>query len=248
VDHGPSGFCSTPCYPGLCAAGFVCRDRPVSVQDGTITSPICVAAPGDNACESCRYTKCKTALETCLTDAKCAPFAACADACTSPDCLAACAASDPAGAALYKPVSACECSAKCAPACADLCASPGSGGAGGSGGSAGSGDAGQQAAGSGDAGSGDAGSGQSGKGQAGQQAAGSGDAGGAPAGGASGSEQGGASANTPPDAGSSGGCHAARGPGAGASWALLALAWLAARRRRVQPPASKASSDGATVM
>jgi hypothetical protein len=184
-NPGPSGVCTALCGPGSCPTGTVCETESVTVQQGTFSAPICVVAPKDNACESCRYTKCKAPLEACLADPKCAPFVACADACNTPDCHASCEASDPAGAALYKPVYTCECGSKCGSTCADLCGtSQGTGGAAGAGGSGQAGDAG--ASGSGQAG--DAGAG--GSEQAGQGGAEQGGAAGDP--GAGGDAQGGA--------------------------------------------------------
>jgi MYXO-CTERM domain-containing protein len=162
ANPGPAGFCTALCAPGSCPTGTVCETQAVTVQQGSFSAPVCVAAPKDNACESCRYNKCKAPIEACLADTQCAPLVACADACTTPDCLAACEASNPKGAPLYKAVVTCECSSKCGSSCADLCGTTqGTGGAAGAGGAGNAGSGGDAAG--GDAGAaGDAGQGGSG--------------------------------------------------------------------------------------
>lgn len=251
LKEGNSGYCSALCGPGTCSSSLVC-EQGAFIVDGTPlpTVPVCTKHQAVNDCDTCRYKKCSTKIETCINDEKCAPYAACVEGCTTGACVAACKQKFPAGEALYASVSACECSPLCANQCgASYCGTeePGQGAGGsdaGSGGDAGeggeSGEAGSAGEG-GDAGeggtSGEAGSaseagaagsaGEAGtSGEAGSQAAGSGgDAG-------SGNNEQPGTGTQGLDSSSDGGCSTGRGSASGAGWMLLAAAALVGARKR----------------
>lgn len=245
------GLCSDLCQPGSCPSGTYCAPTSLDLAGQTIDASVCsVPAAGSTDCASCHYTRCKGSMEPCLTDPVCAGFLPCVDKCTDKDCFDACEAANPAGAAAYQKVHACECGVQCDTDCKSICP-VGTGGAGGAGGSAGTGGgAGSAGASGGAAGStgGTAGAGGASAGAGGVAAAGTGGAASAtsgPAGqggssaGAGGTASAGATAAPAGDAAESsdsGGCSTRPGPRSpNGAVALLALAGALAlvRRRRV---------------
>jgi uncharacterized protein (TIGR03382 family) len=202
-----NGVCSSFCNAGTCPSGFSCMPTTITIVDQSAPNvPICIDYEPIDACDTCRYSKCKVPAETCGIDKDCAPLLACAQQCTSPECYQGCVAKFPKGVKLYEAVADCECSSKCNKACAGLCGKEPAG----TGGAAGSDPGTGGAAGSDPAGAG----GSEPAGAGGADPAG---AGGSDPAGAGGSDPAGAGGSDPAGAGGSDPGTAGSGPGAGGS-------------------------------
>ena len=120
----PGGMCSLfGCAPGFCASPLICLPATVTidglVQPGPV--PVCQAHAAVDACDTCRFAKCKLKVETCEQNADCAGLFACVEPCATIACYDACAAAHPGGVAAYQAARDCECSSKCDKPCAGVC-------------------------------------------------------------------------------------------------------------------------------
>jgi MYXO-CTERM domain-containing protein len=237
-DFCHKGSCNQLCNAGTCPDDLSCQFTIGQIAGQQIPGvPVCLPFTTVDACDECRFDKCKQQIENCRLDEDCDKMADCVAKCTTPDCYDTCAGKFPKGAKEYDTVRICECKTKCKSSCTAIC----EGGAAGAAGAAGEGGQGGEGGSSGEEGgaagtkAGSAGQGASGEGEGGSDSPEGGEGGAAGEAGGSSSVGGQAPAPTS-DGGSSsdGGCSSAAGQrsGVAGAWLLVGLLGLAGRRRR----------------